>query len=116
MKAQNIPQTVTKGNLPFSVSNLDPKPCSPKAFRYSLTNCVLTLSYSIGIVCYFNHMQIIIFKPQYQSFIVTSLACMTSQAFEVAGEGKEVGLIGELFGPQEPRPQRQRKSPIQGSH
>ena len=50
-----------------------------------------TLSYSIGIVCYFDHTKIIIPKPQYQSFIVTSLACMTSQGFEVAGRGRKWG-------------------------
>ena len=67
-------------------------------------------------MCYFDHIKIIIPKSLYQSFIVTSLACMTSRAFEVTGEGEDVGLIGELFGPQKPHPQRQRKSPIKGGH
>ena len=50
----------------------------------------------------FGYWKIINTKPQYQFFVVTSLAYMTSQAFEVAGEGRECGLLVNFLAPRCP--------------
>ena len=50
----------------------------------------------------FGYWKIINTKPQYQFFVVTSLAYMTSQAFEVAGEGTECGLLVNFLAPRCP--------------